>query len=148
MPSDPTREQLLEQVESLKRELALRGPVPRAQPHDTRSQHTVISETPEQLTIKTTLGQPTEPLRVAPLKPVARSGKQTPQQILGRIEAIKTVIASGVNAAGYGDKRTDFRSLNELRQILNGLEDELGESLGYAGRSRQIRMVSPWHKGL
>jgi hypothetical protein len=69
-------------------------------------------------------------------------------QIIARIEAIKTVIASGVEGAGYGDKRTDFRSLNELRQILNGLEDELAEALGGRGRTRQIRMVSPWHKGL
>jgi hypothetical protein len=62
-----------------------------------------------------------------------------------QIEALRTVITSGVEGAGYGDKRTDFRSLNELRQILNAMEDELD---GGGGRIRQIRMTSPSDKGL
>lgn len=69
-------------------------------------------------------------------------------EILARIEALKKIIATGVEGAGYGDKRTDFRSLIELRQILNDLEDELAEAMGGGGRTRQIRMVSPWNKGL
>ena len=62
--------------------------------------------------------------------------------------AIKVVIASGVNSAGYGDKRTEFRSYAELREILNGLEDELAELLGGRMRSRQVRMTTNANKGL
>jgi hypothetical protein len=73
---------------------------------------------------------------------------ETPEQILGQITALKAVIFSGVNSAGYGDKRTEFRSLAELRQILNGLEEDLAELLGYGGRIRQIRMTTQADKGL
>jgi hypothetical protein len=77
-----------------------------------------------------------------------RRGKSTPDELLGQIGQIKTVINSGVNSAGYGDKRTEFRSLAELQQILNGLEEDLGAALGYGGRIRQIRMTTQWDKGL
>lgn len=148
MPSHPTREELLAQVETLKSELARVRP--HAEPHDTSSQHTVITETPRQTTIETTRVPPSEQqqFRVPP-RGVVRTGKQaTPEQIVARITAIKTVIASGVEGAGYGDKRTDFRSLTELRQILNGLEEELAEALGIGGRIRQIRITTAADKGL
>lgn len=160
MTPDPTREQLLEQVESLKRELAWRAsppatpPVqPHAQPHDTSSQHTVITETPRQTTIETTRVPPSEQQqfrvpRGVTAKPLGVGKQATPEQIVARITAIKTVIASGVEGAGYGDKRTDFRSLTELRQILNGLEEELAEALGIGGRIRQIRITTAADKGL
>ena len=73
---------------------------------------------------------------------------QTPDQIQGAIDAITTVINSGVNSAGYGDKRTEFRSLTELRQILDGLEEDLAALLGLGGRVRQIRMTTQADKGL
>jgi hypothetical protein len=69
-------------------------------------------------------------------------------QILARIEAIKSLMASGVDGAGYGDKRTDFRSLDELRWILNDLQEQLDEAMGVGRRVRQYRMVTPWDKGL
>jgi len=72
----------------------------------------------------------------------------TPSQIQAQIDALKLVIISGVNSAGYGDKRTDFRSLTELRQILNDLEEELAGVLGQGGRVRQIRMTTQADKGL
>jgi hypothetical protein len=68
--------------------------------------------------------------------------------LVGRITQIKQVISSGVDAAAYGDKRTDFRSLNDLREILSDLEDELADLLGMNGRTRQYRMYSPSDKGL
>ena len=151
MPSHPTREELLAQVETLKIELArARTRVrPHAEPHDTSSQHTVITETPRQTTIETTRVPPTEQQQFRVPRGVVRTGKQaTPEQIVARITAIKTVIASGVEGAGYGDKRTDFRSLTELRQILNGLEEELAEALGIGGRIRQIRITTAADKGL
>jgi hypothetical protein len=69
-------------------------------------------------------------------------------QILARIAALKGVIASGVEGAGYGDKRTDFRSLNELRQILAGLEDELAELTGQRRTSRHRKVITYADKGL
>jgi hypothetical protein len=78
-----------------------------------------------------------------------RSGRSlTPDQIQSKIDAINTVIVSGVESAGYGDKRTDFRSLTELRQILADLEDDLADAMGVGGRIRQIRMTTQADKGL
>lgn len=68
--------------------------------------------------------------------------------IKGKIAAIKQVIVSGVESAAYGDKRTEFRSLEELREILAALEEELEEALGVGGRIRQIRMTTQSDKGL
>jgi hypothetical protein len=62
-----------------------------------------------------------------------------------QLDSITRIIASGVEGAGYGDKRTDFRSLSDLRQIANAMQDEMD---GGAGRMRQIRVVSPSDKGL
>ena len=62
-----------------------------------------------------------------------------------QIDALRAVIVSGVEGAGYGDKRTDFRSLAELREILNTMEQELE---GGGSRMKQIRMTSPSDKGL
>ena len=81
--------------------------------------------------------------------PIRRSRYRTltPQQIAytqSQLDGLYALIASGVDAAGYGDKRTDFRSLADLRQIANDLED----ALNGVGRTRQIRMTSPSDKGL
>jgi hypothetical protein len=61
-----------------------------------------------------------------------------------QLDSLQQLIASGVNSAGYGDKRTEFRSLSDLRQILNDIETQLSG----ATRTRQIRMYSPADKGL
>ena len=71
-------------------------------------------------------------------------GDPTPDQILARISSMQQLIASGVNSAGYGDKRTEFRSLADLRQILNDMQIQLSGGR----RTRQIRMYSPADKGL
>ena len=57
---------------------------------------------------------------------------------------MQQLIASGVNSAGYGDKRTEFRSLADLRQILNDMQIQLSGGQ----RTRQIRVYSPADKGL
>ena len=52
----------------------------------------------------------------------ARSGitlQSTITEIEGKILSIKQVMVSGVESAAYGDKRTEFRSLDELREILS-----------------------------
>jgi hypothetical protein len=60
------------------------------------------------------------------------------------IDALTAKIASGVASAGYGDKRTEFRSLADLRQILN----DMNTAVSGASRLRQIRIMSPPDKGL
>ena len=138
-----TYDELVAQVEALKREL-------RGRPTSS-SERTTVTETPRQTTIKTTHAPPTEQQFATVrglLKPSGRRSKSTPEEILAQIVALKSVIISGVNSAGYGDKRTEFRSLTELRQILNGLEEELDELLGRGGRVRQIRMTTSADKGL
>jgi hypothetical protein len=61
-----------------------------------------------------------------------------------QIDALQELIASGVNSAGYGDKRTEFRSLSDLRQIL----DQITTAVSGGTRTRQIRVTSPADKGL
>jgi hypothetical protein len=73
---------------------------------------------------------------------------QSIEEVVSQIVAIRSVITSGVESAGYGDKRTEFRSLEELRQILNDLEEILAGLLGLGGKIRQIRMTNQWDKGL
>jgi hypothetical protein len=143
MPSEPTREELLAQVAALQLELAQRWPEPPPAAIPTSPQP---SDKPP---VKTT--QLDERRVVVPrdlLEPRRRNSKATPEEILAQITGLKSVIISGVNSAGYGDKRTEFRSLTELRQILNDLEDELAEASGQRGPSRQVRMVTNADKGL
>ena len=86
------------------------------------------------------------PARAARLASVL--GDDYIEALKGKILAIRQVMASGVSSAGYGDKRTEFRSLEQLREILNALEEELEGLLGYGGKMRQIRVTNQWDKGL
>jgi hypothetical protein len=125
-------------------------PVPEG-PHALASdQITTVLETPRQTTIKTVRGPINETSLMSSRQTLQRAkvGKATPEEITGQILGLKQLIISGVNSAGYGDKRTEFRSLADLRQILNALEDELAGLLGGRGRVRQIRMTTQWDKGL
>jgi hypothetical protein len=104
---------------------------------------------PTQPDRKTWQATTTTGIAVAPELLLRRRGsKATPDEILAQIAQLQTVIVSGVNSAGYGDKRTEFRSLAELRQILDGLKEDLEAALGLGGRMRQIRMTMPADKGL
>lgn len=60
-----------------------------------------------------------------------------------QIDQLILTIASGVNSAGYGDKRTEFRSLSDLRQILNDMQNQVNGR----GAIRQVRVISPPDKG-
>lgn len=123
MPSEPTREDLLAQVAALQQELTrARAPFARE-----------VSGVPRQPNQKTMQG-----------RAVTRDVTEPPDLMLSQIVALQGLIASGVNSAGYGDKRTEFRSLTDLRQILNDMQTQLSG----AGRMRQIRMTSPADKGL
>ena len=70
------------------------------------------------------------------------------EEVVSQITSIRQIIASGTESAAYGDKRVEYRSLEELREILNGLEEILAGLLGYGGRIRQIRMTNQWDKAL
>lgn len=143
MPSEPTREELLAQIAALQAQLAQPSPfvrevagiAPPSQPDKKTSQ--AATPTATQFALVRGL-----------LAPGGRTGKETPEQIVSQITALKAIIVSGVNSAGYGDKRTEFRSLAEMRQILNGLEEDLAAALGQGGRIRQIRMTTSADKGL
>jgi hypothetical protein len=143
----PTNEELIAEVAALKHRLAqleattLFPPeqmVTRQQtppPHKTNQVPSGPVPTPQQLaTVRALM--------------VRRVKSTDPVVIQGQIDSITTVITSGVNSAGYGDKRTEFRSLSELRQILAGLEEDLAGALGAGGRIRQIRMTTQADKGL
>ena len=122
----PTREQLLAQVAELQLALSRASPfvrevsggAPSSQPNLKTSQ---AARPAQRISIDT-----------------------TPDEILARIKSLQELIASGVNSAGYGDKRTEFRSLSDLRQILNDMQTQFS-----GGKPvRQIRMTSPADKGL
>jgi len=143
VPSEPTREELLAQVAALQAQLAqpplfvreVAGIAPPSQPDKKTSQ--APTPTPAQFALVRGL-----------LAQGGRTGRETPEQIVSQITALKTIIVSGVDSAAYGDKRTEFRSLAEMRQILNGLEEDLAAALGQGGRIRQIRMTTSADKGL
>lgn len=144
MPSEPTREELLAQIATLQAQLdeqpplfvrEVSGVAPPSQPDKKTSQ----APTPTAAQFALVRGL---------LAPGGRTSKDTPEQIVSQITALKAIIVSGVNSAGYGDKRTEFRSLTEMRQILNDLEEDLAEALGLGGRIRQIRMTTQADKGL
>lgn len=152
----PTNEELLAENAALKAQIASAAPRPvvaATLPVDPLAAPVgpFIAEASGPATIpprKTYQVQPTQQLAVTRAWLAARVGKSTPDELIGQISQIKTVINSGVNSAGYGDKRTEFRSLSELQQILNGLEEDLGAALGGGARIRQIRMTTQWDKGL
>lgn len=152
MPSEPTREELLAQVAALQAELSrtqasspfvreVSGKAPPTQPDKKTSQVPLPAQ-------PVVLDPVVQRALMRALDPRRRLVKATPEEILASIAALKSVIISGVNTAAYGDKRTEFRSLTELRQILNGLEEDLAEALGAGGRVRQIRMTTQADKGL
>jgi len=160
---EPTYDELKAELAALRALVERRVPSP---PHMTRStDRTRIDEEPRQTTITHTHVEPTDetfppgvvPRGVVPTAatpylrkatPAPRKDRMTESEIIGAIDGIKAVIVSGVESAAYGDKRSEFRSLSELRQILADLEEELEEASGRGGRIRQIRMTNQWDKGL
>jgi hypothetical protein len=145
MPPKPTREELLAQIAALQAQVReqdalapfvqeVSGIAPANQP-DKKTSQTVRAPTPQQAALLRSL-LPGAPKTTDPIV------------IQGQIDGLKSLIISGVNSAGYGDKRTEFRSLSDLRQILNDLEEDLAAALGFGGRVRQIRMTTQADKGL
>lgn len=61
-----------------------------------------------------------------------------------QITALRNAIASGAQTVSYSDKRVEYRSLDEMRQILADMEADLAGLT----RTRQFRVVSPADKGL
>ncbi|WP_407529426.1 phage head-tail joining protein [Methylobacterium oryzisoli] len=47
-------------------------------------------------------------------------------RLLAQLEQINSIIASGADSASYGDKSTNFRDLNELYRIRDGIMRQLG----------------------
>ncbi len=61
-----------------------------------------------------------------------------------QVLALEKAIAAGATTVSYGDKRVEYRSLADMRQILAEMRNEV------AGlpRIRQIRMTTSGDKGL
>ena len=153
----PTNEELLRENEALKAQIAAAAPAPvvgatlPASPLAAPVGPFVAEQAgPATIPPRKTyqLPQPSAQLAATRAWIAGRIGKATPEELISQIGQITTVINSGVNSAGYGDKRTEFRSLSELQQILNGLEEDLAGALGAGGRIRQIRMTTQADKGL
>jgi hypothetical protein len=129
MPSEPTLEELKAEVAALRLELS------RTQAPPLFTQEVKGAAPPNQPDLKTTQALQPSARYAVPLDLLRRNRSADPTVIQGQIDGLKSLIISGVNSAGYGDKRTEFRSLTDLRQILNGLEDDLAEALGARRRS-------------
>jgi hypothetical protein len=144
-----TREELLLQVAALKAQLAA---VPAQPPYVVEEVSGPADSKPPPGKTSQTAASAAAALKVGAARDLlarrARGIKSTPEEVLGQIAQITTVITSGVNSAGYGDKRTEFRSLSELRQILADLEEQLDDLLGRGGRVRQFRMTTSADKAL
>jgi hypothetical protein len=144
MPPEPTREELLAQVAALQARLLALAPSPFVR----EVSGVAPPNQPDLKTSQAARQAPPSAQVAVPLDLLRRSKSTDPVVIQGQIDSIMTVMASGVNSAGYGDKRTEFRSYSELRQILNDLKEDLAAALGYGGRMRQIRMTTQADKGL
>jgi hypothetical protein len=143
---EPTREELLAQVAALQAQL--RAQQATASPFITEVPGKAPPSQPDKKTSQSAQPLPVQVAVPSILLSRAAIKSADPVIIQGQIDGLTTILTSGVNSAGYGDKRTEFRSLTELRQILDGLKEDLAEALGYGGRIRQIRMTTQWDKGL
>ena len=61
-----------------------------------------------------------------------------------QVIALKKAIASGATSVSYGDKRVDYRSLEEMREVLAMMEADIG---GFT-RIKQVRFYTPGDKAL
>lgn len=68
----------------------------------------------------------------------------TPTYTAAQILALSKAIASGATSVAYGDKRVDYRSLEEMRQVLAMMKADVG---GFT-RIKQVRFYSPGDKAL
>jgi hypothetical protein len=41
------------------------------------------------------------------------------------VDALKAAIATGARSVRYGDKTVEYRSLDEMRQVLRDMQDEV-----------------------
>jgi len=61
-----------------------------------------------------------------------------------QLAALKAQLAAGITSAAYGDKRTEFRSLAELRELIAIIERDLAGT----ERVRQFRVTTASDRGL
>lgn len=59
-------------------------------------------------------------------------------------DELKAAIARGVKSVGYGDKRVEYRTLEEMRSLLNEMAGELGID---TGTRRLRRTYAAFDKG-
>lgn len=62
-----------------------------------------------------------------------------------QLEALKNARRSGVQSAGYGDKRTEFRSDEEMQAAIAALEGEIAAAEGTLNpRIAVVRSTKGW----
>lgn len=59
----------------------------------------------------------------------------TPLQLLQRLEAIESAIASGANRVSYDGKSVDYLTLSEMRSVRDELRAQLGITQGRVRRT-------------
>lgn len=45
---------------------------------------------------------------------------------MAHYNALKEALATGAKSVYYGDKRVDYRTISEMKELLRNMEDELG----------------------
>lgn len=61
-----------------------------------------------------------------------------------QLDALRAALAQGVTNVSYGDKRVDYRSLDEMRQLISIMERDIAGN----PRRRRFRVRTSEDKGL
>lgn len=61
-----------------------------------------------------------------------------------QLEALKNARRSGVQSAGYGDKRTEYRSDEEMQAAIAAIEGEIAAAQGTQPRIAVVRSTKGW----
>jgi uncharacterized protein YoaH (UPF0181 family) len=65
----------------------------------------------------------------------------TEQQLQARLDQLNEIMANGIKSTGTGDKRAEFRDLNEVRQAITVVQGQLAAAQGKSTR-RTYRFIA------
>jgi hypothetical protein len=69
-------------------------------------------------------------------------------RLVARREQLLDIKASGVSRASYGDKSSEFRSLDDLNRTLTDIEGQIVAASGLPRRARTLRVSTYGDKAL
>lgn len=58
----------------------------------------------------------------------------TAEQLQAQIDGLNAMLANGIKSSGTGDKRVEFRSLDEIRAAIASLQGQLNALTGTTAR--------------